>query len=390
MNMFLHILIGLFFFSLLGGQLFRIPLYPGITIYPHDMFLFGLVCFELITQWKTLQTYRFALRNPLLMFIGALFVSFIVAAGPHALPEQIEAFAYLVRFILYASVYFLVAATNRKHIFLYGLYGLGVGVGVLGLIQFAWYPNLRNLSYLGWDPHYYRLFSTFLDPNFTGLFLLLSFILGMYYIQQKKLMIFFSQIILFISLILTLSRSTYVAFIGSIILYAFFRRSWKVLLTIFLFIGILFWAPIPQRERTPILRQESSLARVSNWTESIARIRQAPVLGYGFNFSASQLVEIPDSQTVRSHALAGVDNSFLFVLATSGIVGGGTFLFLIWSMTTLGLSTMNRKKSRMLGELYFLSLAAICIHSLFVNSFFYPWILLWVWTFTGIIDSKKT
>ena len=44
---------------------------------------------------------------------------------------------------------------------------------LLGFIQLMFYPALRNLYYLGWDEHLYRMFSTFLDPNFAGAFFVL-------------------------------------------------------------------------------------------------------------------------------------------------------------------------------------------------------------------------
>ena len=54
------------------------------------------------------------------------------------------------------------------------------------------YPDLRNLWYLGWDPHYYRVFATLLDPNYVGILLVLTIFVWIYiWVNNKKLRIWF-------------------------------------------------------------------------------------------------------------------------------------------------------------------------------------------------------
>ena len=54
---------------------------------------------------------------------------------------------------------------------------IGIFIVGLGFIQFLFYQSLRNLFYLGWDEHLYRMFSIFLDPNFAGAFFVLYYFL---------------------------------------------------------------------------------------------------------------------------------------------------------------------------------------------------------------------
>jgi O-antigen ligase len=122
---------------------------------------------------------------------------------------------------------------------------------------------------------------------------------------------------------------------------------------------------------------------------SIELVKQKPIFGYGFNLLRSiQESGVVGGDTQRSHAGAGVDNSFLFVLVTTGIIGGTAWIYLLVSMGKMGIYLMRNKRNEMLGEVHILSLSAICIHSLFVNSLFYPWIMIWMWILAGITESK--
>jgi hypothetical protein len=78
---------------------------------------------------------------------------------------------------------------------------------------------------------------------------------------------------------------------------------------------------------------------------------------------------------VVSKAAAGMDSSLLFVAATTGIIGAAAYIYLLFSMIR------NGKKSRF----YIASFAALLVHSLFVNSLFYPWVMIWMWILTGAV-----
>jgi len=372
----------LFLISLLSGQLIRIPIAYGITVYPHDVVLCCYLFFWFTLKYRKKNFTFGSLGKPLCLFLIALLASFAVNALGHTVPELINGISYSIRIALYIGLYVVISNTKKESFWLSRLYGIGVLFGILGIVQYIAYPNLRNLSYLGWDPHYYRLFSTFLDPNFAGLFLILTFFLGMNFLSKKGNEITFLvlQAIILSALTLTLSRSSYVSFIAAVLLYVWFRKSWKILIGIVVFIGILFCVSLPQKNITPIFRVETGVSRVTNWADSLELIKKAPVFGNGFNLLRS--IQEPDygkkiTEEI-SHASAGVDNSFLFVLATTGIIGGVAWVYLLFSMWKLGRKNIT----------YVLSLVAIVIHSLFVNSMFYPWIMIWMWILTGAVEKK--
>ena len=391
----MHIFPTLFLLTLLTGSLIRIPLFFNVMIYPHDIAL----CIYLLSWfiWKIgkKETIVFSpFIKPLAIFMAALLVSFLVNAFGHTVEECVHGISYSIRMLLYMGLYIIISNTKNPLFWLKRLYGIGVIFGIAGIVQYILYPNLRNLEYLGWDPHYYRLFSTFLDPNFAGLFLVLTFLLGFSFIfkRQERLEYVLFQAIVLTALLLTLSRSSYSAFVASVSVYLWWKKSWKLLAGIILFIIVVFYTPFPQKSVTPLLRGETIKARMENWAYSMDLFKKKPVFGYGFNLLRT--IQEPGLSTKEpfqiSHASGGVDNSFLFVLVTSGIVGGICFIRFCISLWNMGKKLAETKKERRLGMIFLISLVAIAAHSMFVNSFFYPWILIWLWIVTGVVEKKVT
>ena len=104
-----------------------------------------------------------------------------------------------------------------------------------------------------------------------------------------------------------------------------------------------------------LFRQETAIARVESWVSAIQIWRENPVLGVGFN-----MYRYVDGETGR--AGAGVDNSFLFVLATTGIIGL--------------LAYLNMWRTIIKGK--YAIVAVLFTHAMFNNALFYPWVMWWL------------
>jgi len=388
MNMFFPCLL---FVALISGQLIRIPLWSGVTVYPHDMALVFLYLWMLWKKgWPKHITSR-KLFYPLLTFIGIGIMSLLMQIPTYPVTEVLAGSAYLVRFVLYAWLYFVIAEEKDTKFWLRGLYSVGVVMGTLGIMQFFIYPDLRNVMYLGWDPHYYRLFSTLLDPNFMGIILLLTFLLGGVVLEKKqRLLPLLLQSVVGVAYILTFSRSAYVAGFSALLFYAVAKRQWKYLLIGCIVLLCVLVIPKKGGYSASMFRLESSLARVTNWTESVQLIEKSPVIGHGFNMLRS--VKTPDWQKTEedlSHATSGVDNSILFVGVTTGVLGLGAFFWMLFVMGKMGKVLLQRKKTTVFGMVYLLSFIGILVHSMFINSFFYPWVMIWLWILTGIGEKNS-
>ena len=88
---------------------------------------------------------------------------------------DLSGWLYLLRFIIYSATFYLAFHLVKSKIlslneFLTLIKITSITLAVLGFVQLIFYPDLGVLSDLGYDPHKYRLFSTFLDPNLLGTF----------------------------------------------------------------------------------------------------------------------------------------------------------------------------------------------------------------------------
>lgn len=380
----MYALVFLFLGSLSFGQLGAIPVASGITVYSHDLILVILVLYSLAHLPKKIP--HFTLRIPIVTFFSVCVLSLLVNLTQFSPQEMITSALYALRWGVYASLYFIVIASPLKPItWLWGLYASGTAVAILGMTQYLLYPSLRNLIYLGWDPHLYRLFSTFLDPNFAAMAFVLTLILGQYlwFHAKNKIILAFTQFVALIALFLTYSRSGYLAFVVALCMVCvFYKKIWVAFVGIILFGCVLFVLPTPGGEGVRLLRTVSTYARVENWKRGMQLIGERPVLGYGFN--TLRFVQRAHGWTndsvIVSKASAGIDNSLQFVWATTGIVGFGVYLlWLIVSMLLLGKHT-----------LVFSSIISLLVHSQFSNSLFYPFLMLWMWILLGTVERQAS
>lgn len=300
---------------------------------------------------------------------------------------------YLVRFVFYS---FLIVIFSQSRYVRWGYILLlvnGLGLATLGLFQLLLYPNLRNLSYLGWDSHQYRIFSTLLDPNFTGIILVLALFLGYWLLEQRKHKnVQLNKIVFwlllgqtFLALLLTYSRGSYLAFLAGIFVWMLLKGKTKLfILTGALFIGLLFLLPKPGGEGVNLLRTISVEARWENNLEAVNLWRSSPLIGVGFNTLRFIRTEALSEDLARSGG--GFHNSWLFLLATTGIIGFLTYL-LVWQRII-----KEKIKGKLFTEkntLVLASLTAVAVHSFFDNSLFYPAVMFWVFILMGTINSEK-
>ena len=392
-SIFMNIALSLFFlFGLIAGQMGALSIGNGITVYLMDIALFGLVAYSLFHLPKNIPLLY--LRMPIVLFGAACLVSLIANIARFSPIETLTGSLYAFRWIGYATLYLIVFILPQRPIWwFWGLYSTGVSVAMLGLIQYFWYPYLRNLSYLGWDPHLYRVFSTLFDPNFASLLFVLTLWLGMYLWSQKKHLwiVGLGEGVTLIALLLTYSRSGYLALICGILTIAVISRHTKyALLVIVLFLGLLVFLPRKDGEGVKLFRTVSSVARVGNWQRGATLIKEAPLLGHGFNtlrYVQRKYGWVDDTKMV-SHAGAGLDNSLEFIWATTGILGLGIYLWMLTRMFHIGSLSVQSAKYRPLGTVVIATLVSVLVHSQFSNSLFFPQIMMWVWVLLGAFEKS--
>lgn len=372
-------------FSFSFGEIFRISIFNARQINLMELFAFLFVFFSFAAGRVKIRNSKLA--TSIFIFLSFLIISLAVNISTLTSNQLFIAFLYLARWAMFAGVYFAVLEfdkeTKEKIPFIMLISGALILAG--GLFQYLFYPDLRNLYYLGWDEHLYRLFSSFLDPNFTGAFLVLFFLfLFNYFLKSKNLFLGFFGVLNLIAIFLTYSRSAYLMFFVGILTFIFIKREKKFLvgiLSIFMIMLLLASFMGLKSEGTNLLRINSSQARLVSSQEALDVFRQNPVFGVGFNAYEYAIEKKHSNPTVNyNHAQAGTDNSSLFILATAGVLGLIAYLY-FWS------SVFALNKKSFFWPVLVSSSIALFVNSIFINSLFYSFIMFWMWVIISLCEE---
>ena len=386
------------------GEITRFEFGNGVAITLNDIGV-GLM----VIAWLILTTLNKKYKNsflikPILIFAGICFISLLINLRLLNLSEFLISFLYLIRWIFYAGIFFIVDAFDEKFKRKVPFFMVLSGTIIVftGFIQYFMYPALRNLIYLGWDEHLYRMFSTFLDPNFLGAFLVLNFlfVLGLFLHYFKDIRKFgilgVLGILNLIAVFLTYSRSALVMLFVSILTFLILGKKMKttfVIVFIFIILVVLL-SKTGRSEGTNLLRSVSSEARIGSSIAALNIIKDNPILGVGFNtyrYTQYRYGIFKGDGWQNSHAAAGTDNSFLFVLATTGIIGLLSYIYLwykILKKQILFINTSNNKFTKIFSAVIISSIIGIFINTLFINSLFYPFIMEWLWILIALNSSN--
>jgi hypothetical protein len=406
------------------GQVLRLQLPNNINVSLFDIAVVLTGTFWLLTMLLGNKKYQsYFLTKPLLLFFLAILVSLAANIFRHDLTEIGIALLYALRWLLFVCIYFVVKEVDQEFRVKIPtlLTIIGTGVVAIGYIQYFFYSNLRNLYYLGWDEHMLRMFSSFLDPNFAGAFFVLFFLFlsGQIFAKYsggntytilsfprkresmdprsksgmtkdliwKNITLYCLSFVTFIAIFLTTSRSALIMlFVGLFTFLLLIGKKKWIFIVFGITVGIFILASrFFYIENINPLRVTSSIARIESAANALHIISRDPIFGVGFNAYRyaqydygfrSRETEYP------SHADSSTDNSFLFVFATTGIVGLAAFLYLLSRIYALGI----RQHDRVFGKILVASLIGLCVNSIFINSLFYPLLLYWLVVLAGITD----
>lgn len=387
------------------GEVIRFDLNNNFSIKPIDIAAVVLVLFWLagVRVSKKNISFKDNLLLPLILFIACLFISLLFNIKNFENNEIFLAFAYILRWILYSFLFFIVRSFSPKFKkkILYLMLVTGGLLVLFGFVQYFFYSSLRNLYYSGWDEHMHRVFSTFLDPNFAGAFFVLYsiFLSGifLYFLKKNNVkqtwLIGLISVFSITSIFLTYSRSALITLFTSIIIFSTLTKKIYLIfgVVIISIIFILISSKNFNIENINLFRIASTEARIDSAKIAIQIIRDNPFLGIGFNTYRYAQIKYGFRNAVSSHADAGTDNSFLFVFATTGIIG--LILYLNLLLAILKKSYMNYKKykdkdiQKYISVIVIASMAGIIVDSLFINSLFYSLILVWMWILLGLNEE---
>ncbi len=383
------------------GQLTAISKSQGINLYGFDLIVAASSIFFTIYLLTVEKSFR--IPKSFIFIFGFLaigLISLYFNSWQFHTADLISASFYAVRIFFYLlfalCIFNLIRLGKISENELYiTLTVSGVLVGLLGIIQLIIFPDFELLDpLLGWDPHKYRLAASFFDPNFTGAYLVI--ILTIFYEKICRKFTINNLLIaafIFICIILTFSRSAWLMLSLVIFIYGVIRSP-KILLIALLTAFLAYYTTprIQTRLSGSTDPADSAHFRLISWSHTMEIIKDNIFVGIGFNSMRpmQKLYGFADEDTISGHALAGSDSSLLFVWATTGILGLFLFLYaIIFPMIEVvqksGFSSLISYQSN--NFLYICIIIALLADALFVNSLFYPQILV-IWLILLALTGK--
>lgn len=354
-----------FIFLLSLGQLQRIQVTNNIAFYLHDLLIVAFLIKEIFAGnlqiKKIIENAKKIKKNQkkiIFIFLTTVLISWALAIIEGRF--DFRTILYVIRLISYVLFIFLLQKQLKDKSWLWKI--VSFNILLLGFIQYFFLPDLRFLIYEGFDDHFYRLTSTILDPAFTGL--IFVFNLNYYLWQKKKNYLFIA--LFTIGLLLTYSRSSYLAFLLSSLLMFFFdkQNSKKIILmAIFCFsLAIPFLPKKSGGDGVDLLRTLSAQKRISNDQEILQSIKGAQwFFGQGLLIPAENRSV---SETIPSHSHFA-DNILVFLISNIGVIGTTALAVLIFR----SLVKNSRKNKTIL-------LTSLISHAMFNNNFTQSFVVL--------------
>lgn len=370
-NIFLFLFLVLFPF----GQIIRI----GI-VQPIDLVVGCAAIYTVLAKLKKPAIFKY-LENFLIIIV----FSWIFSALAFWQFSALYGLLYLMRLISY--FYFLIYVWNfveqkkkNKELLVNSLLGISVISAVFGWIQYFAIPSLKPFYIWGWDEHLFRLVGTFLDPTFLGIIIVFGLLISINRLfdkwNNKDLII---GLFLTLSLAFTYSRASYLAFFAGLLVIAYKYRKYlkNILFVIIGFLVLMLILPTSANHVLSFTRQFSAIARLADYKTTLKIFSDSPVFGVGYDNVCVAYQTIVGAQSFASHACSGSDSSLLFILATTGVVGIITFIYMIWNLYK---NLSGSSQLLLLSSSFF----ALLVHSLFSNSLVYPWVMGWLIILIGL------
>lgn len=358
----------------------------SITLHLSDVLLGVFVLFGSVSLFLA----RANIPRTWVLLAGVLVFSQAISLKYYNLNEIAIGLLYLIRLFAYLWAGFIIYTLWSKDksfstLLLSQLLVVSFFIAVFGWVQYFMYPDLRSLFWLGWDDHYLRLVGTYLDPAFTSILLVLGFVLSLYGMTasqelnlNKKYLALLSGFLLF-TLLFTYSRSGYLSLVSGILVLSVRWLSRRVLFSLLLLFAFsLFLLPRGNSEGVKLERIASIEGRVKSYIQGLEIIKEHPVFGVGFNNICLAKTNLGfEEKGLQSHSCSGLDNVFLTILSTTGMLGLFVFLYSVSKLFRVAFFARH-------GRVFVASLVAVLVHSQFNNSFFYPWVIGWMALIGGV------
>ncbi len=337
--------------------------------------------------------------------VGALSAALAVPRFGLSAAELGFSLAYLARWLVYFALYVLavntlrradvpaVARTLERVILVFAAFGIVQSAFLPGFAQLV-YPDAE--LYIDWDPQGRRLVSSFLDPNFAGIFVVIGLLLA---VARQSCGIAVGRLhlaVLATALVLTASRSSILAaLVGGAVVIGIAGLTRRVV-RVGIALGVLLLAALPAlltfaRSYGKLSVDASAVSRVVSWLRALELLRDNPLIGVGFN-TYGFVQRAYGYEAGRGAFSFSLDGGLLFIAVMTGAVGLLVYLAMLRGIAARARGVWRAAwataEERAVAVAAVASMAAVVVHSLFVNSLLHPFILepLWIlWALPAVI-----
>jgi hypothetical protein len=386
---------------LLTANLGRIPLLSAgessAPLLVNDIAVGFLVLLGLATgiAARSFRIDRAGLTGILFAAIGTC--SAIVTARDYGFStfELALSLAYLARWMLYFGVY-LVLINIVKRADVNGIWSAVESTllifAAFGVVQAAFLPGFAQIvypesrAYLDWDPQGHRLVSTVLEPNIAAAMLLVGLLVQLAQLSVGVRIPRWRPLLLFVALVLTLSRSGALGFVAGIGTILLVRGLSKRLLRWIFAVAVLVAVALPKlltfaAAYGKFSTSGSAAARVVSWLQALRVFRDHPFFGIGFNTFG--FVQERYGYTRFGAAAYSSDGGLLFIAVLTGVVGVSVYIWLLWGIVRRCRAIWRDPEvaaaHRGLAIGTTAVIVGLCVDSLFVNSLLTTFVMELFW-----------
>ena len=337
MNLLFYLIIACFLF----GQLGRISFFDQkVNIYIYETLIF-LSLLLLFVKYRLIPIKKY-FKQIKIVFIFFIFLlsSYLFEIFEFSVFDNFLALLYFLRLIMYAlffiyMYFYLIKNKKFKIVLIKSIYILLFSVLFLCIVQYFFYPDLRNLYYLGWDPHLYRLFGLFFDTYISSAFfgiVLLFLLISKNKVIKNKYLRYFLIATYFIFILLTYSRTLYISILFIALLYFLKEKKY---LNLFAFAACFMIAviiiPKPFGEGVNLKRTFSIESRYRDYNNALVLWKKKPLFGYGYNRIRAVKAKnnMLKNTDIASHSASSFHSSYLIILVSGGLIGLVFFLMIL-------------------------------------------------------------
>ena len=372
--------------SVLFGQVVRLDLGTG-AILVSDMMMAILFTVWLIYFLSAKKKVGWNLV--FFALLAFLLISFLLnwrAMGVFTVGDTTTMWLYWLRMFLYSMFlpisWSVIAWDKDSKKYFRWIILLAIGFLFLGFVQLVFIPDISFLAHYGWDPHVGRLLSTFLDPNFAGALLVFFFAITLsYYFSYsnwsgpKHLWAIFTSMLM-VGVVLTYSRSAYVALAVVFLILSFWKD--KRILALGMIVGLMMFlgdARLMERVDGIFEVDVTAQKRIQSWENNLMIVEDNIWYGIGYNNLLDENMRRGYVRDAKLHSAAGSDSSYLTIWSTLGIFG--LISYIVFWVITIGVLMMiyfdERKElmHRWLSLGVAMGVIGVLVHAQFTNSLLY-------------------